>query len=658
MATLLPAAALPDDASRGGSPDAAGRPGNVPGALRRLLRHPMGLVSITYLLLLAVAAIAPGLLAHGDPQAPNFAHVASGPIAGHLLGTDALGRDMYTRLVYGTSAELVAVLVATSVAALVAIPCGLAASLSRRADGIVSRTGDLVLSIPSMVVLLMVLAFTQNLIGAMAALGLLTAPGLMRVTRSAALPVAEEPYIAAARVFGLGRAAIAVRHVLPRVIGPIVVNLALIAAHALIMAVGLNFLGLGLHPPAPSWGSLLSDGAAAIDQNAWVIIPPGAIVALTVVALVLLGDTIRDVAAEAWSPRHSLSARRPWRSAAQQEQATAALAPDPEAVLAVRDLRVAFPSPDGGPVTVVQDVSFDIGRGEAVGLVGESGCGKTITGLAVLGMLPAGARIVGGSIWVNGRDVTRLPDRERAALRGKTIAFISQEPMVALDPLFTVGFQIAEAVRAHTRLSRAAARRRAAELLALVRITDPERVARSYPHEISGGMAQRVAIAIAIAGDPEVLIADEPTTALDVSVQSGIIELLAALQAEKGLAVMLISHDWGVVAELCARSVVMYAGQVVERARVEDVLSEPLHPYTEGLLAANPQLVAPGEQLRTIPGSVPPPSAWPESCRFQDRCRYVRADCRLQAIPLVQVGPERGSRCLHVDALASAEAAS
>jgi peptide/nickel transport system permease protein len=652
MATLLPTAAPPGGASRADAPRGTGR-------VRRVFARPLGLVAVAYLLLLTVAALAPGLLASGDPQAPDFTHVLSAPIAGHFLGTDSLGRDMYTRIVYGTAPEVAGILVATVVAAVIAIPCGLAASLSKRVDAVVSRAGDLVLSIPGMVVLLMVLAFSQSLNAAMAALGVLTAPGLMRVTRSAALPVAEEPYIAAAKVFGLGRVAIAFRHVLPRVIGPIVVNLSLIAAHALIMAVGLNFLGLGLRPPAPTWGSLLSDGASALDQQAWVIVPPGVVVALTVIALVLVGDAVRDAAAESWAPRHTRSGkRRAVRRAAGPADGAEEPAPGvTDSVLAVRGLRVAFPAPGGGLMTVVQDVSFDVSRGEAVGLVGESGCGKTVTGLAVLGLLPAGARITGGSICVNGRDVTRLPARERAALRGKTIAFISQEPMVALDPLFTVGFQIAEAVRAHTRLSRGAARRRARELLELVRIHEPERVAKSYPHEISGGMAQRVAIAIALAGDPRLLIADEPTTALDVSVQSGIIELLSALQAEKGLAIMLISHDWGVVAQLCARAVVMYAGQVVERARVDDVLSEPLHPYTEGLLAANPHLVAPGQRLRSIPGSVPPPWTWPESCHFQDRCGYAQPDCRGHAIPFVPTGPERGSRCLHVDLLAGAEAA-
>jgi peptide/nickel transport system permease protein len=634
-----------------------GRQSGAPGRIRRLLTRPLGAASVVYLLLFVVAAIAPGLLAPGNPQALDFAHVLSTPTAGHILGTDSLGRDIYTRIIYGAGQSLAGILLAGIVAAAIGIPCGLASSLSRRVDTVVSRVSDLVLSIPSIIVLLMVLAFSNNLNLAMAALGLLTAPGLIRVTRSAALPVVEEPYVAAAKVFGLGRVAIAIRHVLPRVIGPILVNLSLIATHALIIAAGLNYLDLGLHPPTPSWGGLLHDGAQVLDQQAWTIVPSGGVIALTVIAVVLFGDAVRDVTAESWGPGHTRAIRR---RAPRMVVRPAEPPAEPvlDAVLTVRDLSIAFPAPDGGQLPVVQDVSFDINRGEAVGIVGESGCGKTITGLAVLGMLPPGAQIAGGSIWVNGRDVTVLPARERAGLRGKTIAFISQEPMVALDPLFTVGYQIAEAVRVHTGLRRAAARQRAVELLTQVRISDPDRVARSYPHEISGGMAQRVAIAIALAGDPEILIADEPTTALDVSVQGEIIELLSSLQDEKGLAVMLISHDWEVVSGLCTRAVVMYAGQVVERARVEDALDDPRHPYTEGLLAANPHLVVPGEPLRTIPGNVPPPSAWPESCHFQDRCAYVRADCRAQPIPMISTGPERSSRCLHVELLESTGVAS
>jgi peptide/nickel transport system permease protein len=649
MTTLLPAAAPPADASRQNAPGA-------PGSARRLLTRPLAVASVAYLLLLAVAALAPGLLAPADPQALDLAHVLSVPTAGHLLGTDALGRDMYTRIVYGTAPVLVAILVATLVAAAIGVPCGLAASLSKRVDAVVSRVGDLVLSIPSIVVLLMVLAFSQSLNAAMAALGLLTAPGLMRVARSAALPVVEEPYITAARVFGLGRVAIAFRHVLPRVIGPILVNVSLIAAHALITAVGLNFLGLGLRPPAPSWGSLLSDGASALDQRPWVIVPAGGIIAVTVIALVLLGDAVRDVSTESWAAVRTKGMTVKTR---EHLPPSGAVSPGPDdakdAVLAVRDLSIAFPAPDGGLVTVVQGVSFDIDRGEAVGVLGESGCGKTVTGLAVLGVLPPAARIVAGSIWVEGRDVTRVSSRERAALRGKVIAFVSQEPMVALDPLFTVGHQIAEAVRVHTGLSRRVARQRAVELLRKVRIREPERVASAYPHQISGGMAQRVAIAIALAGSPKILVADEPTTALDVSVQAEIVELLRNLQAETGMAILLISHDWGVVSGLCTNSVVMYAGQVVERAAVDEVLRQPLHPYSEGLLAADPHLARPGDRLRTIPGSVPPPNAWPQSCHFQDRCPYVQADCRQQPIPLTPVGGGRSSRCIHTDSLRHAE---
>jgi peptide/nickel transport system permease protein len=294
-------------------------------------------------------------------------------------------------------------------------------------------------------------------------------------------------------------------------------------------------------------------------------------------------------------------------------------------------------------------VSFDVGRGEAVGLVGESGCGKTITGLGVLGLLPAGARITSGRIVVDGQDVVSLTARERSALRGTTIAFISQEPMMALDPLFTVGSQLREAIRTHTTMTRKQARARAIDLLERVRINEPERVANSYPHQISGGMAQRVAIAIALAGEPKILIADEPTTALDVTVQKEILELLQTIQKDSGMGLLLISHDWGVVSALCPRSVVMYAGQVVEQASVDAIIESPRHPYSAGLLAANPHFTAPGERLATIPGSVPPPASWPVSCHFADRCPMAIDACRAGAIPMVQIGADRESRCIRTD---------
>ncbi|QXJ26446.1 dipeptide/oligopeptide/nickel ABC transporter permease/ATP-binding protein [Actinomadura graeca] len=630
---------------------AAGAPARRPGLARRLLRRPAAAAALLYLAaVVLLAALAPVFAPYG-PQAADFAHVLATPSADHWLGTDALGRDIASRLMFGARPALLGVLVTVLVSAVIAIPVGLSAALAGGVDRVVSPLVDLLMSIPAIVVLLMVLAtFDQELAAAMAALGVLTAPGLVRVVRAAALTVAGEPYVAAARVYGFGGVTIAFRHVLPRIVGPILVNLSLVAATALLTETGLNFLGLGVHLPEASWGGMVADASTVMNQQNWMLVPTGAAVACTVIALVLLGDGVRDATAEGWARPSSGTRIRPSRDAAKEgargPRAKGAPPVDgPPVLLRVDGLTVAFPGPGGRPTPVIDDVSFELRAGETLGIVGESGCGKTMTGRAVLGLLPDGAHVVGGSILVDGADATAMGRRERAGLRGSTIAFISQEPMAALDPLFTVGSHIAEAVRTHTGAGRAQARRRAIELLGQVRLPDPDRVAKMYPHQLSGGMAQRAALAIALAGSPRLLIADEPTTALDVTVQAEILRLLRTLQRETGMAILLISHDWGAVGELCERTLVMYAGQVVESGPTPTIIAAPRHPYSEGLLAANPQLGTPGVTLRVMPGGVPAPGEWPPGCHFAARCPYVMDACTAHPVAVAETAGH-GSRCL------------
>jgi peptide/nickel transport system permease protein len=322
-------------------------------------------------------------------------------------------------------------------------------------------------------------------------------------------------------------------------------------------------------------------------------------------------------------------------------------------LLELKGLRTHFFTQDG-VVKAVDGVSFTIDDGKTLGVVGESGCGKTITAMAILGLLPAAARVDGGCIMFGGRDLTALSERELRRLRGKEIALISQEPMVSLNPAFRVDWQLAEVVRQHHGVSRKAARARVVELLRQVHLPEPEMVARRYPHELSGGMAQRVAIARALAGEPQLLIADEPTTALDVTVQAEILELLREIQRERQMAILLVTHDWGVVADICERVVVMYAGEIVERAELGPMFAEPLHPYTEALLASNPHNAAEAEMLPTIPGTVPAPGEWPEGCHFHPRCAYATAACQAQAIPLEHPADDRETRCIHYELLAAA----
>ncbi|MFP4624644.1 MAG: ABC transporter ATP-binding protein [Gemmatimonadota bacterium] len=314
------------------------------------------------------------------------------------------------------------------------------------------------------------------------------------------------------------------------------------------------------------------------------------------------------------------------------------------ALLEVQDLRTYFHTEDG-IARAVDGVSFQVDRGEVLGVVGESGCGKSVTSLSIMGLVDEPGRIEEGSrIRFDGRELTALSEGEMRKVRGNDIAMIFQEPMTSLNPVYPVGDQIAESLRLHRGLDKRAARERAVELLTLVGIPVPARRVDEYPHQLSGGMRQRVMIAMALANEPDLLIADEPTTALDVTIQAQILELLLELRREMGMAVLLITHDLGVVAEVCDRVVVMYAGQVVEEGPVTEIFRRPAHPYTQGLLAAVPRPDRRGGELAVIPGTVPPPTRWPAGCRFRDRCPYAWDRCA--TLPgLLPAGPEQAGRC-------------
>jgi oligopeptide/dipeptide ABC transporter ATP-binding protein len=314
-------------------------------------------------------------------------------------------------------------------------------------------------------------------------------------------------------------------------------------------------------------------------------------------------------------------------------------------LLSVRDLRTYFYT-DGGVARSVDGVSFEIGAGETVGLVGESGCGKSVTALSLLRLIrPPGRIEAGSSIEFDGKDLVSLDEKSMRAIRGARIAMVFQEPMTALNPVFTVGDQIAEVVRVHKGGSKQEARQRAIEMLETVGIPSPRERVDDYPHQLSGGMRQRVVIAMALVMNPALVIADEPTTALDVTIQAQILELLRALQQKFGTSILLITHDLGVVAETASRVIVMYGGEIVEEAPVRELFASAHHPYTEGLLNAMPQVGQDRERLATIPGTVPPPTAWPNGCRFHDRCPYAWDRCAAEHPPLYTIGGRHVSRC-------------
>lgn len=320
-----------------------------------------------------------------------------------------------------------------------------------------------------------------------------------------------------------------------------------------------------------------------------------------------------------------------------------------ESALEIKDLTVSFSS-EGRKVEVVSGVSLSIPQGRIVGVVGESGCGKTVTALSIMRLIPEPpGRIDSGEILFDGANLLEYGDREMRSLRGNRISMIFQEPISSLNPVFTVGDQIGEALRTHLKITKSEEKKRVIELLRLVGIPAPEKRVKNYPHELSGGMSQRVMIAMALACSPEVLIADEPTTALDVTIQAGILELIDDLRIRMGMAVLLITHDLGIIAEVADTVYVMYAGKVVENAVTREIFKNPKHPYTVGLLNSIPDLRDSKEKLDAIPGVVPSPGSFPPGCRFQDRCPLVIERCRREEPQLEEHAPGHYSACFRAN---------
>ncbi|WP_403022111.1 dipeptide/oligopeptide/nickel ABC transporter permease/ATP-binding protein [Salinibacterium sp. GXW1014] len=626
-------------------------PGTI---VRLLLRRPVAVISLLWIALVSIASFAAPLLMPRDPYETNLSKAYQGPSLENLLGTDQLGRDLLSRLMIGGVEPLSGAAVALSIAVVVGATAGiLAGYLGGVFDWVSSRWVEISMAMPGLIVLLVVLAvFPGNTMAAMVAYGFLIANPVYRVVRAATFAVTPELHVDAAKSAGLGALRILRRHILPRIMGPLIVQATLVAGVSILLNTGLGFLGFGPKPPATSWGALITEASQLIVIHPWMLVPTGFVIILTVLALHSIGDTVRDITNERWAgmPRRARRRQVPAEAAVVDQQPVAG--PEGSALLEVRDLTVAF---GDDRVRVVEGVSFAVNAGEIVGLVGESGCGKSVTGRALVRLLAEGGEIVGGSIRFDGKDIASMSEREVNALRGSEISYISQDPMMALDPSFTIGTLVGEAVQRQEGLRGSAQKQRVLELLAAVKLRGPEETMRRYPHQISGGMAQRVIIARALAGRPRLLIADEPTTALDVTVQAEILDLLREFQSRFGMAIIFVTHDWGVVADICERAIVMYAGQIVEAAPILDIFAAPKHPYTEGLEASNPHHATRGVPLPALAGSVPAPRDWPTGCRFAARCPYATPDCKEAPIPLLSPGPERLSRCIHIERVGTRE---
>ncbi|MEU5821588.1 dipeptide/oligopeptide/nickel ABC transporter permease/ATP-binding protein [Streptomyces sp. NPDC047803] len=559
--------------------------------LRRVLRNPLGGLSAALLLIIVAAVLLAPVIASQDPGASSLSEAFAGPSGDHPLGMDSAGRDILARVLHGGRTTLGGALLALSIALALGVPTGLFAGYrGGRFDSAANWTVNLVMALPAMVVLLASRAILgPDVHVLMIVLGVLVAPSFFRLVRGIVANVRGELYVDAAKVSGLSDTRIVARHVLTVVRGPIIIQVALVAGVAIALQAGLEFLGVGSGSTA-TWGAMLNEAFQNIQRAPRLILWPGLALGLTNCALVLLAGAVRD-ALEDQAPRPARRRRRRSEATASDEAAavsagTPASGEPRAALLSVRGLTVAYARPDGTDKEVVHGVDLDVRPGEIVGLVGESGSGKTQTAFSVLGLLPEGGRVTRGSITVNGRETAGLRERDHRALRGRTLAYVPQEPMSNLDPAFTIGSQLMEPVRHHLGLGRKEAADKARELLRLVEIPDPDRTLRLYPHEISGGMAQRVLIAGAMSCEPDLLIADEPTTALDVRVQAEVLDLLRRLRDERGLGVLLVTHNLGVVADVCDRVAVMNAGRIVETGTTEQILGSPRDPYTRTLLAA------------------------------------------------------------------------
>ncbi|MCA2013692.1 dipeptide/oligopeptide/nickel ABC transporter permease/ATP-binding protein [Cereibacter sphaeroides] len=620
--------------------------------LPRRLRRPgaSGLITgtaILILVVLAVLALAADWITPYDPLRQNLMHALQGPSANHWLGTDDLGRDVLSRLIYGCRIAVIAAAEATAIAILLGVPLGL--FIGYRGgwwDWITMRVVEAVVSIPGIMVAIVIIALLgAGLHRAMIALGILFSTSFLRLARGVVLAEREEVYVRSARVIGASDSRILVRHIFPNIAPPLIVQVTLTVGAVLLSEAGLSFIGLGVQPPHASWGTMLNTAANYMDLNWFLAVPPGVAIIVTVLSVNLLGDVIRDNVGRGIATAPSAAARR--RKVRPAEPVTVLRAPTEDEVLRIEGLTAAIVPEAGTETPIITDLSLSIKRGETLGLVGESGSGKTLTGLSVLGLLGAGVQVTQGAIKLNGTDLLTLKPRELEQVRGNQVAMVFQDPTTSLNPAFTVGSQIAEVLRTKQGLSKAEAWEKVVELIHRVGIPRPEERARAYPHELSGGMAQRIAIARALSCNPSLLIADEPTTALDVTVQQEILDLFRDLQDEYGMAILFVTHDLAVAADICDRISVLYAGQMVEMARVDELFADPRHPYTRGLLSAMPHAASGEPPLPTIRGSVPRPGAWPVGCRFGNRCDFHSAACD-RPVPLEgQNG--RLIRCVHAE---------
>ncbi|BFP57032.1 dipeptide/oligopeptide/nickel ABC transporter permease/ATP-binding protein [Streptomyces griseus] len=631
------------------------RPGIAFRALPVTSRVALGVLVVVILGAVFAPLLTQDPLTTGTPvQAPG---------ADHWFGTDRAGRDVFARVVHGSRYSLVIGLGATAVALVAGAVLGSLAATSRKlGDESVMRTLDVVMSFPPIALAAVLVAvFGTSVPVIIFTIAFVYTPSLARVVRANVLAQYGEDYVAAEKVIGARRGYIVLRHVAVNCMAPVMVFATVMVAEAIIFEASLSFIGAGVQDPDPSWGSVLAYGRQILLAGGWwATFFPGLALLITVLALNILSEGLTDASA---APKSTRAATEPAAATAPDPVETAsavdidaALAKlarhidatartitpvraDADELLVVRDLAIRFPD-RYGDIPVVDRLNVTVHEGETLGLVGESGCGKSITSLAVMGLLARNAE-VSGEILYRGRDLLKLPPKERRALMGPEIAMVYQDALSSLNPSVLVGTQLKQ-------LTSRGGTKTPAELLELVGLS-PERTLRSYPHELSGGQRQRVLIAMALSRSPRLLIADEPTTALDVTVQAQVVELLVRLRDELGFAMVLVSHDLALVGDLAHRVAVMYAGRLAEVGDTRSVLTGPAHHYSRGLLGSVVSLEAGADRLHQIRGVVPAPQGFGDGCRFAGRCGAATDLCRTTAPALTPRDPadDHGFACHH-----------
>ena len=629
-------------------------------------------MALIFLLFIVVVAILAPVIAPHDPLATGVP--AQAPSGTNWFGTDRIGRDVFSRLLYGAQASLTIGLGSVALAIVVGAVLGsLAATSSKAVNETIMRIMDVLMAFPGIALAAVLLtAFGNSVPTIIVAIAIIYTPQIARVVRANVLAQYGEDYVRAERVIGAGRAYIMVKHIVRNTAAPVLVFATVMVADAIILEASLSFLGAGIQDPNPSWGNVISYGRNLVLSGGWWATTfAGMVILLTVLSLNILAEGLTDAmvnpklrkaapvkdddgsaAAAVELAKADAAARaaieNPFAALdkellqlqaveLQRRDRLPQVGPDARVVLEVKDLSIRFPG-RYGDTPIVDKVSFSVREGETMGLVGESGCGKSITSLAVMGLLPKTAEVT-GSIKFDGKELLDPATRHSSAkayqgLRGEQIAMVYQDALSSLNPSMLIKDQMLQ-------LTRRNGRKTPAELLELVTL-DPVRTLKSYPHELSGGQRQRVLIAMALSRSPKIVVADEPTTALDVTVQKQVVDLLNELREQLGFAMVFVSHDLALVASLAHKITVMYAGQVVESAQASELLAHPTHEYTRGLLGAVLSIESDAVRLHQIPGTVPSPREFAPGDRFASRSQRPDADPQQQLafVPITRDGVE------------------